>query len=113
VTNVSVAAMAAAFGLEQPVGPAQTVRQRGQVQAWSISTSVGRVLVKRFWADDELPWRDQLELAMQIEQKALAAGIDTPSPIRPVRPVFGSVARIDGHGLFRAFPFIEHRLRRQ
>jgi len=109
VTNVSVAAMAAAFGLGQTIGPAQLVRQRGQVQAWSISTSAGRVLVKRFWADDELPWRDQLELAMQIEQKAIEAGIDTPPPIHPAWPVFGSVARIDGHGLFRAFPFIEHR----
>jgi hypothetical protein len=98
VTNVSATAMAAAFGLGQPLGPAQPVRQRGQVQAWSITTSAGRVLVKRFWADEVLPWRDQLERAMQIEQKAIEAGIDTPPPIHPTRPMFGSVARIDGHG---------------
>ncbi|HEY9292042.1 MAG TPA: aminoglycoside phosphotransferase family protein [Microlunatus sp.] len=105
---MSVTAMAEAFGLPEPVGPAFLVRRRGQVEAWRIGTAAGDVLVKRFWADDDLPWRDQLELAMQIEQRAVDAGIDTPAPIDPVWPVFGSVARIDGHGLFRAFPYIEH-----
>lgn len=46
---------------------------------------------------------------MEIERRAVNAGIDTPPPIEPVQPLFGSVARIDGHGLFRAFPFVEHR----
>lgn len=101
--------MTEAFGLAEPIGPAHLMRQRGQVAAWRIDTVSERVLIKRFWADDELPWQDQLELAMQIEQQAVDAGIDTPAPLQPVRPLFGSVARIDGHGLFRAFPYIEHR----
>jgi hypothetical protein len=109
VTELTVAAMAEAFDLADPVGPANPVRQRGQVEAWRVSTGSGPVLVKRFWADDKLPWQDQLEVAMEIERLAINVGIDTPPPIEPVRPLFGSVARIDGHGLFRAFPYIEHR----
>lgn len=101
--------MAEAFGLADPVGSADPVRQRGQVQAWRVPTGSGPVLIKRFWADDELPWQDQLEVAMETERRAVNAGIDTPPPIEPVQPLFGSVARIDGHGLFRAFPFVEHR----
>lgn len=85
------------------------MRQRGQVEAWRLDTAAGRMLVKRFWADDELPWRDELEQAMEMEQLAIAAGIDSPPPIPPARPAFGSVARIDGYGLFRAFPYLEHR----
>lgn len=109
VTDLSVPALAEVFGFAEPIGAAQPLRQRGQVEAWRVDTAAGPVLVKRFWADDELPWRAQLEVAMQLEQRAIAAGIDTPAPIHPTRPVFGSVARIDGHGLFRAFPYIEHR----
>lgn len=109
MTDVSVTAMAEAFGLAEPVGPAHLMRQRGQVAAWRISTGSGQMLIKRFWADDNLPWQDELEIAMQIEQQALAAGIATPTPLTPVRPIFGSVARIEGQGLFRAFPYVEHR----
>lgn len=109
MTDVSVDAIAEAFGFAPPIGPLEPMRQRGQVHAWRADTGSGRVLVKRFWADDELPWRDQLEQAMEIEQRAVDAGIDTPAPVAPVQPVFGTVARIDGYGLFRAFPYLEHR----
>ncbi|GAB3914353.1 hypothetical protein GCM10011575_45280 [Microlunatus endophyticus] len=108
MTDVDVAAMAEAFGLADPIGPPRLIRRRGQVEAWRIPTGSGPVLIKRFWADDELPWQDQLDVAMKIEKQAIQVGIDSPPPIEPVRPLFGSVARIDGHGLFRAFPFIEH-----
>lgn len=101
--------VADAFALDGPVGQAVSIRERGQVQAWRVDTRSGPVLVKRFWADLELPWRDQLESAMELEQLAVQAGIDTPPPIQPVDPVFGSVARIEGLGLLRAFPYLEHR----
>ncbi|SDS51084.1 phosphotransferase enzyme family protein [Microlunatus soli] len=101
--------MTEAFGLAEPIGPADLIRRRGQVEAWRLGTGAGEVLIKRFWADDELPWQDELELAMQVEQQAVDAGIATPAPIRPVHPVFGSVAKISRFGLFRAFPYLEHR----
>ncbi|QDP96878.1 phosphotransferase [Microlunatus elymi] len=109
MSDVAAAVMTEAFDLGDAVGPAKLIRRRGQVDAWRVPTASGEVLIKRFWADDELPWQDQLEPAMRLEQRAVDAGIDTPAPIDPVRPVFGSVARIDGHGLFRAFPYLEHR----
>lgn len=109
MADVHADIVAEACALEEPIGPLVPVRRRGQVQAWRIETGSGPVLVKRFWVEPELPWRDQLELALEVEQLAVRAGIDTPRPIDPVRPQFGTVARLDGHGLFRAFPFVEHR----
>lgn len=101
--------VAAAFALEGPVETPVSIRERGQVLAWRVGTRSGPVLIKRFWADDELPWQDQLESAMELEQLAVQAGIDTPAPIPPVDPAFGSVARIPGLGFLRAFPYVEHR----
>jgi Ser/Thr protein kinase RdoA (MazF antagonist) len=109
VTDISADAVAEAFALERPIGPLVVMRQRGQVIAWRIETGSGPVLVKRFWAEPDLPWRDQLELALEVEQLAVRTEIDTPAPIDPVHPEFGTVARIDGLGFFRAFPFVEHR----
>lgn len=85
------------------------LRQRGQVLAWQVGTGAGPVLVKRFWAGPELPWRDQLSSALEFEEQAVRAGIETPAPLRPVRPYFATVARVDGMGLVRAFPYLEHR----
>lgn len=98
-----------AFALAEPVSQLEPVRQRGQVLAWRVCTRDGPVLIKRIWADDELPWRDQLEAAMEVEALGVRAGIDTPQPIVPREPIFGTVALIRGHGLFRAFPFLQHR----
>lgn len=98
-----------AFALVEPISRLEPVRERGQVLAWRVSTGAGPVLLKRLWAEDELPWRDQLESAMEIEALAVQAGIDTPRPIMPREPVFGTVARITGQGLFRCYPFLEHR----
>jgi hypothetical protein len=67
------------------------------------------MLVKNFWPYDDLPWRADLERAMRLEGQAIRAGVDTPAPVMPVEPVFGTVARIAGAGLFRAFPYLAHR----
>ncbi|HVX46125.1 MAG TPA: phosphotransferase [Mycobacteriales bacterium] len=107
--DVDPSRVAAAFALDQPVGAPVRIQERGPVLAWRIDTGAGPVLIKRFWAETDLPWRDQLEQAMRIEQLAVAAGIDSPPPITPRDPLFGSVAGIEGLGLFRAFRFIEHR----
>lgn len=106
---ITIEPVAEAFGLVAPLGPVEAVRARGQVQAWKIGTGAGPVLVKRFWAEPELPWRDQLETAMELEALAVRAGIATPPPLRPARPWFGSVVRLDGVGLLRAFPYVQHR----
>lgn len=109
VTELDAGAVAGAFDLREPLGPFVVMRRRGQVVAWRVETGGGPVLVKRFWADTDLPWRDQLEGALEIEQLALGAGLDMPAPLAPVRPLFGTVAGVAGVGLLRAFPSIEHR----
>lgn len=109
VSDVDADGVTEAFALQRPVGPFVLVRRRGQVVAWRVETGSGPVLVKRFWADLDLPWRDELEKALEIEQLALQAGIETPEPLLPVRPLFGTVAGVARLGLLRAFRFIEHR----
>lgn len=110
VTGVRPDAIAEAFGFPPPIGPLEPMPPRGFKQTWRLDTGAGCMLVKKFWPLDELPdFRDQFERAMVFEQEAVRAGIDTPALIAPARPVFGTVARIDGHGLFRAFPYLQHR----
>jgi hypothetical protein len=109
VTEVTAQDIAEAFGFIPPIGCLEPMPARSFVQTWCLDTGSGGMLIKRFWPDDELPWRDRFELAMDVQQRAVVAGVDTPAPVTPARPVFGTVARIDGHGLFRAFPYIQHR----
>lgn len=109
MVRMSPQSVATMFAVTAPVGTPVPVRERGQVLAWQVPTGAGPILLKRFWAEDELSWRDELELAMDLEQQAVSAGIDMPAPIPAREPVFGTVARIAGLGLFRAFPFIDHR----
>jgi Ser/Thr protein kinase RdoA (MazF antagonist) len=100
--------VAAAFDIGRPTGPMTPVRHVSQ-ETWRLNTTSGSALVKRFWQGPEVPWQPSLERSMAIEQNALAAGIDTPTPLPPLKPQFGSAAHIDGHGVFRAYPYIEHR----
>lgn len=104
-----VNAIADAFGFQPPVGALEPLPQHGFKRAWRLDTGAGRMLVKNFWPYDDLPWRADLERAMQLEGQAIRAGVDTPTPVMPVEPVFGTVARIAGRGLFRAFPYLAHR----
>ena len=46
---------------------------------------------------------------MSFEATAIAAGIETPEPIRPVEAAFGFAASIGELGVFRAYPYMEHR----
>ena len=110
MTGVRPDAVAEAFGFPPPIGALESMPQRGFKQIWHMDTGAGPMLVKQFWPYDELPhFRDRFERAMEFERLAVRAGIDTPAPVTPAQPVFGTVARIHGHGLFRAFPYLQHR----
>ncbi|HEY2176602.1 MAG TPA: hypothetical protein VGH85_22555, partial [Mycobacteriales bacterium] len=74
--------VADAFDLGRPTAPIAPVRHVSQ-ETWWLDTASGPVLVKRFWKGSELPWRVTLDAAMRLEQRALAAGIDSPSPVPP------------------------------
>lgn len=99
--------IAEAFGMGLATGP--LAPRHSSQQNWRLDTSSGPILVKRFWAGEDPSWRHELEAAMGVERLALEAGIAMPRPIRPARPVFGAAVRIPDHGVFRAYPFIEHR----
>ncbi|MEQ4208264.1 aminoglycoside phosphotransferase family protein [Actinopolymorpha sp. B9G3] len=96
------------FGLGPATGPMVPVRHVSQ-ETWRLDTTSGSALVKRFWEGPEVPWRADLERAMDIERQALDAGVDTVEPIQPPAPQFGAATAIDGHGVFRAYPYLEHR----
>lgn len=99
--------VASAFG----VGPPLRGLQRIQVSAhetWRLDTVRASFLVKRLWNGDDPPWRSEYEIAMELERRARQVGIATAVPVLPVEPIFGWAARIDGHGAWRAYEWLEH-----
>lgn len=100
--------VADAFDLGRPDGPMTSGSPSSQ-ETWRLDTAAGSFLVKRFWRGPDVPWRVTLERAMDFEALATSAGIDTPMPVPPRAPQFAAAASIDGLGVFRAYPFLEHR----
>lgn len=100
--------VADAFGLGRPHGPMISGSPSSQ-ETWRLDTEAGSFLVKRFWRGSDVPWRVTLERAMVFEALASSVGIDTPEPVAPRTPQFAAAASIDGLGVFRTYPFLEHR----
>lgn len=100
--------VADAFDLGRPDGPMTSGSPSSQ-ETWRLDTATGSFLVKRFWRGADVPWRVTLERAMEFEALALRAGIDSPPPVVPTNPQFAAAASIDGLGIFRAYPYLEHR----
>ncbi|WP_165952526.1 aminoglycoside phosphotransferase family protein [Kribbella albertanoniae] len=96
------AQIARTFGLGTAGGDLVHIR-RGDSDAWRLRTSGGSYFVKGYLEDSS----EQLTLAMAFERRALAAGVDMPSPIMPVDPVLGWAIRLAGQW-FRAYRWIEH-----
>jgi hypothetical protein len=97
--------IADAFALGRPTSDL-VAYSYSSLPTWTLDTVSGRVLVKRVSCDG---WRDELDRAMGFEQRAMDVGIDMPRPIRPVAPVFGYVASVEGLGQVRAYEWIEGR----
>lgn len=100
--------IAEAFDVGRPDGPMTPVRHVSQ-ETWRLDAEAGSFLVKRFWRGSDVPWRTTLERAMEFEALALRAGIESPTPVQPRHPQFAAAASIDGLGVFRAYPYLEHR----
>jgi len=100
--------VADAFDLGHPDGP-MTPGSPSSQETWRLDTTAGSFLVKRFWRGTDVPWRVTLQRAMEFEAVALSAGIDSPPPVPPRRPQFAAATSIEGLGVFRAYPFLEHR----
>jgi hypothetical protein len=100
-------ALAEAFGTGRPTGP-PVQHQHTSFPTWRLDTTSGAYLVKRLWVEDP-DWRPHVERAMAFERGVLAAGVPTARPVPPVHPAFGYAARLPGHGVFRAYEWLDHR----
>ncbi|MFB6725180.1 aminoglycoside phosphotransferase family protein [Kribbella sp. NPDC056345] len=94
--------IAHAFGLGAADGQLVHVR-RGDSDAWRLRTSSGSYFVKGYLQD----LGEQQTVAMAFERRALAAGVDMPSPITPVEPALGWAIRLADRW-FRTYRWIEH-----
>jgi Ser/Thr protein kinase RdoA (MazF antagonist) len=94
-----------AFGLGRPTSDVLT-HTYSSSPTWTLETASGRVLVKQVACAG---WRDALDRAMAFERRALQAGIAMPRAIRPVAPVFGCAAEVEGWGLVRAYEWVDGR----
>jgi hypothetical protein len=99
--------VAAAFGLGEPVGGLQPI-QVSSYETWRLDTARGSYLVKRLWSGPDPSWRSRHEISMELERRARQAGVATAVPVRPAEPAFGWAARVGGHGVWRAYEWLEH-----
>lgn len=99
--------VASAFALGRPTSGLQPI-QVSSYETWRLDTSSGSYLVKRLWSGADPSWRSQYETSMELERRAREAGIATAVPVRPVDPLFGWATRISGHGVWRAYEWLEH-----
>lgn len=112
-------ALAASFGLGDVTGPMTPIRYEYMGRRWGLETARGRFIVSPVfdWIND-----DQAEVAIDLQERARAAGVKSPVPVRapdgglvrrvldqswrlyewmdlgpmPVEPVMASVARTAG-----------------
>ncbi|HVX42286.1 MAG TPA: phosphotransferase [Mycobacteriales bacterium] len=96
------AEIAAAFDLGRPVGPLEPV-QTSEFQTWRVTTTAGRFLIKQLGGAAVT----ELDQAMQLERRAIAAGILTPKPIAPRKPAVGWAAKVPD--LIRVYEWVDHR----
>lgn len=87
-----------AFGLSHPEGPLRPLTdERRSGAVWALDTPDGRFVVKRVrWGNPPEWWFRRAELAMDLERRAVEAGLDVPDPIEPVVDGFGFIAFFDG-----------------
>lgn len=99
--------VASAFDLGRPLGELNRI-QVSSYETWRLDTSRGSFLVKRLWTGEDPPWRSEHEIAMELERRAMQAGIATAVPVTPVKPAFAWAGRIAGHGVWRVYEWLEH-----
>lgn len=99
--------LAASFRLGTPVGELQPI-QAGSYESWRLDTARGSFLIKRLWRGPDPSWRAEYETSMELERRALAADLPTAVPVEPAQSHLGWAARIDDHGVWRAYEWLDH-----
>ena len=101
--------VAASFDLGSPANDLRPI-QVGSYESWRLDTARGSFMVKRLWRGQDPTWRREYETSMELERRALDAGLPTAIPIEPVRPYFGWATRIDDQGVWRAYEWLNHTM---
>jgi len=65
-------------------------------------------MVKRLWRGPDPSWRAEFETSMELERRALEAGLPIATPVEPVRPYFGWATQIEEQGVWRAYEWLDH-----
>jgi Ser/Thr protein kinase RdoA (MazF antagonist) len=102
-------AVARAFGLGQPVGPAAPLEAGSSAGLFLLNTTDGQFCVKRVRRDLPDWWIASAERGMKFERLALESGIQMPRPVEPHSPLLGYVANVDGQGPVRVYEWIAGR----
>jgi hypothetical protein len=63
-------------------------------------------MIKRLWRGQDPTWWPEHETSMELERRALGAGLPIAIPVEPVRRHFGWATRIEGHGVWRAYQWL-------
>lgn len=100
--------VAEAFELGRPLG-ALRPGAPSSLETWRLDTADGSYFVKRLWRRDAPTWLPQLRAAMEFEKLANRGGIAMPRPVPPRDRSLGLAADVPGHGVFRAYEWVEGR----
>ena len=99
--------VASSFDLGSPISDLVSI-QVGVHESWRLDTSRGSFMVKRLWRGQDPSWRSEFETSMELERRAVEAGLPTAVPVDPVRPLFGWASRIARQGVWRAYGWVDH-----
>lgn len=99
--------VSSSFDLGAPIGDLVPI-QVGVHESWRLDTARGSFMVKRLWRGQDPSWRSEFETAMELERCALEAGLPIAVPVEPLRAHFGWASRIDQHGVWRVYEWVDH-----
>ncbi|HEY9291311.1 MAG TPA: aminoglycoside phosphotransferase family protein [Microlunatus sp.] len=99
--------VASSFGLGAPISDLVPI-QVGVHESWRLDTLRGSFMVKRLWRGQDPSWRSEFETSMELERRALEAGLPIAVPVEPLRAHFGWASRIAQHGVWRVYEWVDH-----
>ena len=79
------------------------------LETWRLETADGSFFIKRLWRTEAPAWLLELRAAMEFERLASEAGIAMPRPIPPTDSRLGLAVELPGHGVFRAYEWVDGR----
>jgi hypothetical protein len=75
--------VANAFDLGSPADDLRPI-QVGSHESWRLDTAAGSFMIKRLWRGQDPTWWPEHETSMELERRALGAGLPIAIPVEPV-----------------------------